>query len=467
MVQSKRYDDTGGKGTRGANYTATAVNWNTDIDYGGSSGFQPGSTYKAFTLIDWLEHGHGLNEIVDGTGKTWPAGSFPCASPDGAFAAGNDTPGEGGYQTVLRGTALSVNGVFASMASKLNLCDIRKQAENLLVHRANGKQLEVNPSSILGTNEVAPLTMATAYAGIANKGEVCSSIAIDKIETSTGKSVKVPSAACHSGIPSSVAVATGYALHGVLTGGTAAADAGAVGSAWGFAKTGTTNDAKSTWVVGGTTKVVSAVWVGNVNAQTTNLRQVYGWSPCGVASNARHCVWSDIMRANQAKYPGDTSWPQPESQYLYGQQIAVPDVTGKTYKDAKATLQQAGFQVKKGGTTPSDTVEAGSVVSSDPGAGSQAVAGATVTLTLSSGAQQEQPTAPAAGTVPNVVGMSLTDARNALAAAGYTQVNAAQVPGQTGNPCTVIGQLPTGGTPADPATTPVGVGLPNDPNQCQ
>ena len=67
MVQSKRYDDTGGKGTGGAGYTATAVNWNTDKAYGGSGGFQPGSTYKAFTLIDWLEKGHGLNEIVDGT----------------------------------------------------------------------------------------------------------------------------------------------------------------------------------------------------------------------------------------------------------------------------------------------------------------------------------------------------------------------------------------------------------------
>jgi membrane peptidoglycan carboxypeptidase len=467
MVQSKRYDDTGGKGTSGPNYTATAVNWNTDLNYGGSSGFQPGSTYKLFTLTDWLEHGHGLYEIVDGTGKTWPAGSFPCANPDGPFAAGNDTPGEGGYQTVMRGTAGSVNGVFASMASKLNLCDIRKQAQDLLVHRADGTELQVNPSSILGTNEIAPLTMATAYAGIADKGQVCSSVAIDKIVASDGKPVKVPTADCHQGIPSSIAVAAGYALHGVLTGGTAAADAGATGSAWGFAKTGTTNDAKSTWVVGGTTKVVSAVWVGNVNAQTTNLRQVYGWSSCGVAANARHCLWSDIMRANQAKYPGDTTWPQPDPQYLYGQQTAVPDVTGKTYKDAKATLQQAGFQVKKGATAPSDTVPAGSVVSSDPAAGTQVAGGTAVTLTLSSGPQQTQPTAPASGTVPNVVGMSLTDARNALAAAGYTQVNAAQVPGQSGNPCTVIGQLPAPGTQADPATTPVGVGLPNDPNQCQ
>ncbi|WP_345482069.1 transglycosylase domain-containing protein [Amnibacterium soli] len=468
MVQSKRYDETGGKGTSGPNYTATAVNWNTDFAYGGSGGFQPGSTYKAFTLIDWLEHGHGLNEIVDGTGKTWPAGSFPCASPDGPFAAGNDTANEGGYQSVLRGTALSVNGVFASMASKLNLCDIRKRAEDLLVHRANGADLQVNPSSILGTNEIAPLTMATAYAGIANKGRVCSSIAIDKIVATDGKPVKIPEANCHQGIPSSVAVATGYALHGVLTGGTAAADRGATGGAWGFAKTGTTNDAKSTWVVGGTTKVVSAVWVGNVNAQKTNLRYVYGWSACGKAADARHCLWSDIMRANEAKYPGDASWPQPDDQYLYGQRVTVPDVTGKTPTDARQALEAAGFQVKRG-TTASD-VAAGAVAGTDPGAGASVPGGTLVTLSISSGpAQPTQPTQapPAAGQVPNVVGMSLADAKNALGAAGFTNVNAAQVPGQQGAPCTVVGQLPAAGTQADPASTPVGVGLTNDPSQCQ
>ncbi|WP_375388572.1 transglycosylase domain-containing protein [uncultured Amnibacterium sp.] len=466
MVQSKRFDETDGKDTKGANYTATSLNWNTDFDYGGSGGFQPGSTYKAFTLIDWLQHGHGLNEIVDGTGKTWPAGSFPsCEGTSGPFPAGNDTANEGGYQTVMQGTALSVNGVFASMASKLNLCDIRTQAQKLLVHRADGTPLQVNPSSILGTNEVAPLTMATAYAGIADKGNVCAAVAIDKIVDSSGGDVAIPKAKCEQGISPSIAVATGYALHGVLTGGTASVDRGATGSAWGFAKTGTTNDAKSTWVVGGTTKVVTAVWVGNVNAQKTNLRYVYGWSSCGKAADARHCVWSDIMAANQAKYPGDTSWPTPESQYLYGQKIAVPDVSGQVYKDAKATLQKAGFQVKKGGSTASDTVPAGSVVSSDPAAQSQVVGGAVITLTISSGPEVVQPPAPATGTVPQVTGMTTIDAKNTLAASGYASVTVGQVPNSTGTACTVIGQLPAAGSPADPATT-IALGVPNDPSQC-
>jgi membrane peptidoglycan carboxypeptidase len=476
MVQSKRFDDTGGKGTGGKGYTATAVNWNTDTDSGGSGGFQPGSSYKTFTLIDWLEHGHGLNEIVDGDGRTLPAGALKtCGRPAPAYPGlKNDELNEGGYQTVLHATARSVNGAYGSMAEKLDLCDIKKRAEDLLVHRADKKPLETNPSSILGTNLVAPLSMATAYAGIANKGTVCSSIAIDKIVASDGSTVPAPKADCHRAIPESVAVAAGYALNGVLHGvGTAAADSGATGPAWGFAKTGTTNDAYDTWVVGGTTKTVTAAWVGNVGdrAPRASLRLTSGFPYCNGssrASDARHCLWSGIMAANEAKHPGDTSWPQPATSYLYGQQVSVPDVAGKSPVDARQTLEAAGFQVKRGGTTNSD-VPAGAVAGTDPAAGTSVSAGSLITLSISSGPAQAAPptpAAPAAGQVPNVVGMSLGDAKNALAGAGFTTVNAAQVPGQTGAPCTVIGQLPAAGTQADPATTAVGVGLVNDPSQC-
>ncbi len=481
MVQSKRFDESGGKGTGGQGYTANAVNWNTDKLYGGSGGFQPGSSYKTFTLIDWLEKGHGLNEVVDGSPRTLPYGALKaCGQPAAAFDVGNDTADEGGYQTVYSATQRSVNGAYASMAQKLDLCDIKKRAEELGVHRADGAPLSVVPSSILGINEVAPLTMATAYAGIANKGDFCGSVAIDKIVDSEGKEVPVPKADCHQTTPKTIAIATGHALQGVLTGGTAAADRGATGSAWGFAKTGTTDDAKDTWVVGGTTKTVTAAWVGNLGdrAPRTSLRQLYAFPGCrgsSKASDARHCLWSDIQAANQAKYPGDTSWPQPEDQYLYGQKIAVPDVTGKSVTDAKLALQQAGFQAKVGDETNSDTVEQGLVAATDPPAGSQVTGGSVVTLVRSAGPAlpdptQPDPAAPPAPAqtvpVPSVTGMTLPEARTALTNAGFTQFNAFQAPGAQGEACRVLGQLPLAGTPSDPASTPVMLGLPNDPAQC-
>ncbi|WP_375406684.1 transglycosylase domain-containing protein [uncultured Amnibacterium sp.] len=477
MVQSKRYDNSGGKGTGGKSYTATAVNWNTDETYGGSGGFQPGSTYKTFSLIDWLEKNHGLYEVVDGSGRTIPAGDITaCKQPTAPYPVKNDEAGEGGFQTVMLATEKSVNGAYASMAEKLDLCDIRDRAKELLVHRADGEDLQYrNPSSILGTNEVAPLTMATAYAGIADKGNVCAAIAIDKIITSSGKSVKVPEADCHQAIPSSIAVAAGYALHGVLTAGTAAADRGATGSAWGFAKTGTTNDAIDTWVVGGTTKAVTAVWVGNVGltAPKQSLRLTRGFPYCNGSSRAsdtRHCVWSAIMAANTAKFGGDDSWPQPESQYLYGQKVAVPDVTGATVSAAKKTLQAAGFQVKTGGSTSSDSVPSGSVVSTDPGAGSSASSGSLITITKSSGpAPVVQPTTPPGTSVPipNVaITMTLSQALGALSGAGFTNVQLQSTP--TGaNTCRVLAQDPAAGTPVDPAMTQLTLNVDGDPTACQ
>ncbi|MDN2783616.1 hypothetical protein PAI99_08905, partial [Campylobacter jejuni] len=47
--------------TRACNHTdqaqdgTTAVNYNTDEAFGGSEGFQTGSTFKAFDLAGWLE----------------------------------------------------------------------------------------------------------------------------------------------------------------------------------------------------------------------------------------------------------------------------------------------------------------------------------------------------------------------------------------------------------------------------
>ncbi len=475
MVQSKRFDDTGGKGTGGAGYTATAVNWNTDQAYGGSGGFQPGSSYKTFTLIDWLEHGHGLNEVVDGDPRYVPSGALTaCGKPAAGWDVHNDTGDEGGYQTVMAGTARSVNGVYASMGEKLDLCDIRSKAESLLVHPARGGELEDNPSSILGTNLISPLTMATAYAGIANKGTVCHSIAIDRIVASDGGTVPVPQADCARAIPETIAVAAGYALHGVLQGnGTLSMDGGASGSSWSFAKTGTTDEAKSTWAVGGTTKTVSAVFVGNVNKQITNLRYVPGYSSCGRAADARYCLWKDITEADVAKYPGDSSWPQPAAQYLYGQEIAVPDVSGKSLADAKTTLAQAGFQAKVGDRVASDEVDKGKVVQTDPAAGSEQVGGSVVTIHASSGpqaAQAEPGQAQQPGTiatVPDVSKMTSAEAQAALASAGFTKIAVTNglVPG--GAACQVDGQLPLANTQWDTSKqVGIDVGKPADGQTC-
>src|SRR6185312_14862349 len=174
MAQNKEFNNS----AAGGGPTATAVNYSTDRHYGGSSGFQTGSTYKIFTLIDWLQNGHGLYESVNGSVRSFPMTSFAaaCEPPfvGDPYKPKNDSAGEGGYMSVLQATVQSVNVAFVSMAQKLDLCDIRADAEALGVHRADGAQLLAYPSSTLGTNEIAPLTMAAAIATIGANGVYCS-----------------------------------------------------------------------------------------------------------------------------------------------------------------------------------------------------------------------------------------------------------------------------------------------------
>ncbi|MEY3933622.1 MAG: hypothetical protein RLZZ606_221, partial [Actinomycetota bacterium] len=136
----------------------TSVNYSADKNYGGSSGFQSGSTYKIFTLAEWLSKGFKLNDHVDGRVKEWNASEFSsrCGSLVGTWAPGNDSQAPEDL-TAMQATYMSVNTGFAAMASQLDLCDIRDTAMRFGVHRADGTELVSYPASILGINEIAPL----------------------------------------------------------------------------------------------------------------------------------------------------------------------------------------------------------------------------------------------------------------------------------------------------------------------
>ncbi|MBC7402973.1 MAG: penicillin-binding protein, partial [Microbacteriaceae bacterium] len=112
MAQNKGYDNS----KDGGGPTTTAVDYMTDKPWGGSSGFQTGSTYKIFTLTEWLKKGHTLSETVDGTPRAFNLSTFNarCVNSDGQppFVFNNDAPGEGGQMTVAAATRNSVNVAF-------------------------------------------------------------------------------------------------------------------------------------------------------------------------------------------------------------------------------------------------------------------------------------------------------------------------------------------------------------------
>ncbi|HEV7948495.1 MAG TPA: transglycosylase domain-containing protein [Glaciihabitans sp.] len=263
MAQNKTYDNTGD-----ADPTTTAVNYNTDRAYGGSSGFQPGSTYKVFTLLNWLENGHTISDVVDGSPRTVPQNQFtntcdPSQVIGVPYQFGNDD-GFGGPMTVATATQRSVNGAFMSMALQLDLCSIKETAESIGVHRADGGVLGSTPASVLGTNEIAPLTMATAYAAIANQGVYCTAVAVDRIVGPDGVEVAGQPQDCSARLTPDVANTAAFAMASVMVSGGTGTRSNPNSGVQYIGKTGTTDSSNQTWIVGASTRVATAVWVGNI-----------------------------------------------------------------------------------------------------------------------------------------------------------------------------------------------------------
>jgi membrane peptidoglycan carboxypeptidase len=307
MTQNKDYSQDPAVQATGANYSG--INYNTDVGEGGSNGFQTGSTYKVFTLAEWLSEGHSLADSVSSRPRSnWGTFRDSCNGPQSygsEFNPKNDSSSENGsYSSALQSTIQSINTGFIGMAKELDLCGIRKTAEAFGVHRADGNPLEQGAASVLGTNEIAPLTMAAAYAGIANNGVTCTPIVIDRITGPDGTEIPAPPSSCTQSVSPDVAAAMSYAMQRVLTSGTAASSYSATTPRVPMiGKTGTTDGNVDTWMSGASTKVATIVGVVNVSGDGKNQRETF--FDGGQAATARHRMWPDVMSVANAKYGGD------------------------------------------------------------------------------------------------------------------------------------------------------------------
>ncbi|MGH1548073.1 penicillin-binding protein [Leifsonia poae] len=379
MVQNRAFNntDTPIDGT-------TAVNYNTDEDYGGSQGFQTGSTFKAFDLAAWLESGHSLYETVNASQHTFPTSDFTntCANIDGPDWHVTNDEGSASRLSVMSATAESVNTAFAQMGTKTDLCAILNAAKSLGVHPASkSNPLISTPSMILGTNYISPLTMATAYAGIANNGTVCTPVAIDRVVNADGTDHAVSKTTCTQGLKPDIAAGVTYALQGVMRGGGTAASANPYDDIPIMGKTGTTDDSLENWLITSTTKVATATWVGNVSGDTP-LRSLYFNGVGG--GNVKFRIAKPILTALNALY-GGTDFTEPTDAVLYGSEITMPDVTGKAPDVAQKLLEGLGLDVTVDPTPVDSDQPAGTVAASDPAAGATLSDGESVTLTVSNG----------------------------------------------------------------------------------
>ena len=410
LTQNRIYDQTD-SGLEGH----TSVNYSADKAYGGSSGFQSGSTYKIFTLAEWLTKGFKLNDHVDGRIKEWNAAtdfSSRCGSLVGTWAPGNDAK-EPEDLTALQATAMSVNTAFASMASQLDLCDIRDTAMRFGVHRADGTELVSYPASILGINEIAPLTMAAAVAGVANKGVFCTPIAIDRVVVrESGSELQTPKSICTEAVSPEVAAGMTKAMQAVISGGTGGASSTGDGTPL-AGKTGTTDSGVHTWMTGFSTAVGTAVWVGNVSGSTSLRKITLNKRPGGTV---RHEIWRTIMKTANKKYPGK-AFDAPPQEMIDATMIQIPSVAGQVPDVAAQNIVGADLNAKIMLTPVGSTKPAGTVAYVNPKAGSVVPRGSQIKIFISKGGQTR---------IPDVRGMTTQEATAALNAAGFPTVSVPQ-----------------------------------------
>lgn len=269
MAQNTRFGPGGDEDKR-----MTEVSYNVYENRGGGSGFQPGSTFKVFTLTEWFREGRWAYEIVGGNNRDYPAGAFSCGGepfPTGPWHVG-DLDGKNGPQTVMNTMMKSINQGIASMATKIDYCKIFDRATDLGIVDKNGDPLGPdNPSQLIGGDTaVSPLQMASAYSTYANDGTRCEPMAIVEVADRDGNVIKSYAPDCEKVLDSQVSAQVATVLKRVV------ADYDYV---WVnhpiAAKSGTTEENSNTWVVGFAPQLATAAWAGFANESSRGVQDMY------------------------------------------------------------------------------------------------------------------------------------------------------------------------------------------------
>lgn len=171
--------------------------------------------------------------------------------------------------------ALSANNYFVPLELDLGLCRVTQLAQRLGITAADGGDLVERyqhvPAFTLGAVEIAPLSLAEAYATFAARGVHCRPVIIDSISTADGTAINPPDVQCERVLDASVADSVNALLAHVMTDGTGQKaitrdkrpQAG---------KTGTIEDKRALWFAGYTPEVaaVAMISIDNQRAPFTS-----------------------------------------------------------------------------------------------------------------------------------------------------------------------------------------------------
>ncbi|HEX4905524.1 MAG TPA: PBP1A family penicillin-binding protein [Acidimicrobiales bacterium] len=408
----------------------------------GGPGRPAGSSFKPLVLAAALENGITLDRVYKAPSRL----TIPL--PTGDWEVENYEGTAGGSATLFEATVRSYNTVYAQLIMDVGPEVAMDTARRLGVRAP----LFPYPSSVLGTNDVHPIDMATAYATLANRGIRVDPVFVTEISTVDGRVLYEHQHRQERAISEQVADEVAAVLQQAVQRGTGTrarlADRAVAG------KTGTGQEWRDAWFVGFTPDVVTSVWMGfadegrrSMKPPATPLRVSGGTWPA--------TIWRSYMEPALAGTPVAT-FPDVELTRRPSGEIElddlllprVPDVSGMAIGAARAALEARGYLVQER-PVENLVVAPSTVVAQRPRGGSRLALGEVVVLDVAGGAALVE--------VVSTLGLTEAEARAALEGAGFVVQVLYQVGGDAGR---VWAQSPPDGAAVAGSTVQIWVGPP-------
>jgi penicillin-binding protein 1A len=208
---------------------------------------QPGSAFKPFVYLAALED--GISPWDERDDEAVDINGYQPQNFGGHFY---------GTLTLADALAHSVNTITVNLAQEVGVKKVVAAAQRLGIT----SPLEANPSLPLGTSEVTPLELTTAYAAFANGGFRVYPYFVTEVDDTNGKvyyrrTAPPPQRVIDASVNRDMLAM----LWNVIAAGTGGSASLSPREAAG--KTGTTQNSQDAWFVGFTTDYVAAAWVGN------------------------------------------------------------------------------------------------------------------------------------------------------------------------------------------------------------
>ncbi|HED30924.1 MAG TPA: PBP1A family penicillin-binding protein [Prosthecochloris aestuarii] len=243
---------------------------------------QPGSTFKPFVYTAAIDKGIPANyEILDQP--------LAIKSGDDIWMPRNSDQKSGGLTPLRTALSNSVNQVTVRLLHEfLSPSEVIRYAKKMGITSS----LEPNMSIALGTSEVSPLELASAFGTFANNGIRVEPIAITEIEDRFQHTVSEYKTRQYTAIDSTSNYVMVSMLQDVIRKGTGRA----IPSRYGLnieagGKTGTTQNLKDAWFVGFTPQIAATVWTGFDDERIAFTSMSYGQG-----ARAALPIWARFMK---------------------------------------------------------------------------------------------------------------------------------------------------------------------------